>query len=577
MCLLVVLASCTKENATQTSSVKGKIGFTFTTTERSAGKSALRTENQTPHAVVVSVMDQEGYIIMDNQMYTLINFNGSYLTENIELPIGDYTLTGFNVVNSDFEIILSAPIDNYELAALVSQPLPIDFSVSELGNTNVTAEVLQVLPEDTPEQFGYTTFGFDVIETQDFYIRLLDKSGEDPVLIPGYVYINIYDRNYNLSLTLDSDTKHIRIPALDDNTYVHMEVGTSNFEPQTFNLTGSDLNDINEDNPFEVTFGVSTLEPTNTHWGYLNLVNSTTVYTDQSNSTSIQLLDRLVDLKSTNTRNYIVGNQSEYSHLLTASYVASSEVSIHDYRLTDNSEVSLKELFSIDGYIYGLGTENEILTFEPGSNSYKVLEYNANKIFISGNGIFAIKGNQLFFAEVTEPDSFNSLESVNSNLSGSLYSSDVSDIVYTPFGIFIIDSEGQLYQSTDNGKTFMDFNNLGEGYHQLDVVNESDLIIYGDEGKFIRLNIIDLQYETVDPSFSNIENGKFVSFTNVSTQLIYHFENVSYFQDFNDGAGEYYFSPVYRDYPLTDASSGDYDIRGLGISGNTLYLNIGTR
>ena len=162
---IVFLIGCNKDDGTDPEpnqeDVYGNVSFSFNTVEIEGRIS--KTDNPTPTSIIVSILDEENKVIFENKTYPLTNIDGNYSTENIELSTGNYTINGFNVLNSDNEVILSAPISGSDLAAFVSTPLPIDLTITENRTSNVIPEVLWVDVNDTSESFGYTAFGFDII------------------------------------------------------------------------------------------------------------------------------------------------------------------------------------------------------------------------------------------------------------------------------------------------------------------------------------------------------------------------------------------------------------------------------
>ncbi|MBN1187636.1 MAG: fibrobacter succinogenes major paralogous domain-containing protein, partial [Bacteroidales bacterium] len=66
-------------------------------------------------------------------------------------------------------IIYVTPLEGSAKAYLVSDPLPIDFSISKDVVTKVVPEVLST-EDASPEDFGYVSTSFDIVETFDFLI-----------------------------------------------------------------------------------------------------------------------------------------------------------------------------------------------------------------------------------------------------------------------------------------------------------------------------------------------------------------------------------------------------------------------
>ena len=78
------------------------------------------------------------------------------------------------ILDEEDQIIYATPMEGSELAGLVNDPLPIEFIVSENESTLVTPQVLAVESTDTPESFGFASFGFEVVEPRIKEIQYYD-------------------------------------------------------------------------------------------------------------------------------------------------------------------------------------------------------------------------------------------------------------------------------------------------------------------------------------------------------------------------------------------------------------------
>jgi len=97
-----------------------------------------------------------------------MNVSGQgYVSENLTLDAGDFKLTSFFLLNSADEIIYAAPLANCSKAQHIEVALPLAFSVAIENTTKVVPEVLAVTVADSPEDFGYTSFGFTIRDPGD--------------------------------------------------------------------------------------------------------------------------------------------------------------------------------------------------------------------------------------------------------------------------------------------------------------------------------------------------------------------------------------------------------------------------
>ncbi|HEX9649581.1 MAG TPA: hypothetical protein VGA21_03400 [Cyclobacteriaceae bacterium] len=157
--ILLVLISCQVQEKLETN--PGTIKFSMQSVVRNEG--GRITETPTPASVLISIEDESGNTVEDNKKLTLYSLGQGFVSESLQLIPGSYKLTQFLILNEDDGVIYATPQEGSELAEFVNDPLPIEFTISEDENTLVTPQVLAVHPEDTPESFGFASFGFEVV------------------------------------------------------------------------------------------------------------------------------------------------------------------------------------------------------------------------------------------------------------------------------------------------------------------------------------------------------------------------------------------------------------------------------
>ncbi len=119
----------------------------------------------TPTKIVLTLKDTTAdTIIYNKKVLDLFDFNGQYLTQNVTLTVGEYAVEDYFVTDADNQVIYASPKEGSELAQYVNDPLPLNFSVTPDEITQVLPEVLLVNEDYTPEQFGYASFGFNVVD-----------------------------------------------------------------------------------------------------------------------------------------------------------------------------------------------------------------------------------------------------------------------------------------------------------------------------------------------------------------------------------------------------------------------------
>ena len=149
---------------------EGILKLSLTVDQQGDLKSVLSDSNNfRSHYLIVSVVNENGEMVMNDERLDLYNFGGQWITEEIKLKVGAYELTKFLVVDPLGNVLYAAPIEGSPKAYLVNDPLPIQFEIMKNQITAVVPEVLAVLGEP-PEEFGYLTFSYSIVVPLDFFI-----------------------------------------------------------------------------------------------------------------------------------------------------------------------------------------------------------------------------------------------------------------------------------------------------------------------------------------------------------------------------------------------------------------------
>lgn len=147
----------------------GRVTFSFSKREISGG----RTESvETPASIVLTIESSSGQVVHESKKLQLLGFGGNYVTENVMLEVGNYRVTSFLVLNESNKAIYATPKVGSEKAEYVSVPLPISFTVTEGNSSTLRPEVIEVESTDSPEKFGYTSFGFEIVQGDKVNVRV---------------------------------------------------------------------------------------------------------------------------------------------------------------------------------------------------------------------------------------------------------------------------------------------------------------------------------------------------------------------------------------------------------------------
>src|SRR5690349_9310835 len=138
---------------------KGSLSLGITPEDKNGSGRAQGTEY---YAIVVSIEDTHGKAVETDLTLTLLQFGEGYMTNALQLAPGNYRITKFLVIDQANTVVLATPREGSSLADLVSDALPIEFAVTSENLTSVVPEVLPVTADQTPTDFGYVNFGFEI-------------------------------------------------------------------------------------------------------------------------------------------------------------------------------------------------------------------------------------------------------------------------------------------------------------------------------------------------------------------------------------------------------------------------------
>lgn len=137
-----------------------------------------------PTALMVSIKDADGQLVLDRQVIQLNKFGETYLSTPISLlTTGEttYFLTEFFVLGPDESIAYATPRGGSELAHLVNNPLDIEFKVSTDATTTVSPEVLPLEDQSNPGEFGYGQFALTIVDPISITLSGFVDTNNQPV------------------------------------------------------------------------------------------------------------------------------------------------------------------------------------------------------------------------------------------------------------------------------------------------------------------------------------------------------------------------------------------------------------
>ena len=248
--LAVFTFSSCEKNSDNTS--KGTAKFSIASIDESnQTKSAFTSDDSAlvSYHLIVSVEDTEGNPVLTDELIPVYMFGTGFISEEVEMASGDYTLTKFMVINPAGEVILATPVEGSPLAYLVDDPLPISFSIVAGTATMIAPELLQVGDYD-PGDFGYISFGGQVIKPLGFFVMAVidNPLSMSPIQLPTTANLTVYaDNNWHYMFSLEAYVNHVLIRGGSE-IYIFL-LEKDGYLPQKFYFTARDLASTSNDNP----------------------------------------------------------------------------------------------------------------------------------------------------------------------------------------------------------------------------------------------------------------------------------------------------------------------------------------
>lgn len=173
---------------------KGNVFFSFTQTTSTNAQAV-------PAFVVLGIKSVNGDV-RDSIKLSLSQFAQVFTSEPLQLPVGNYQLFQFIVTDNLNNVIYAAPIKGSDKAYQVALPLLIEFTINQDAPNQVVPQVLPVLFDDKPEDFGYEKFGVesDILVKTNVKLEIGGILYED---VDAQIRVSGYDTYNKLQWTKD--------------------------------------------------------------------------------------------------------------------------------------------------------------------------------------------------------------------------------------------------------------------------------------------------------------------------------------------------------------------------------------
>ena len=250
--LLTVIGFSSCENKMTDNFGKGKAEFSLTMPdEMSKSLSGSSPDSGIiSYHIMVSIEDMEGNAVLSDSLIPIYTFGPSFISENVELETGEFNLTRFLVINPSGAVVYAAPIEGSPLAYLVNSPLPLRFSILPDQVTRIAPEVLLV-GDQAPGQFGYASFGMQIIKPLHFWVICVLDPGNPLIMAPIQIttaQLTVYANNgWHYTFKLEAALNHLTIRGGSPGYYFLLE--KEGYMPQKYWFSARELMATTRDNP----------------------------------------------------------------------------------------------------------------------------------------------------------------------------------------------------------------------------------------------------------------------------------------------------------------------------------------
>jgi len=248
--VIVIMLAAAGFTACEKSIPEGKGTAEFSLLLPSQLKSAAISDSvAVSYQLLISVEDMKGNPVFTDKLIPVYSFGAGFVSEKVEINTGEYKLTKFMVINPSGAVVFASPLSGSPLAYLTTRPLPFPFNILPGQVTQVVPEVLEV-GDQTPDKFGYVSFGIRVIKPLTFWGgAVIDNPmimAPFPLWTEARLTITARD-GWHYTFKLIAGINQITIRGGSDIYMFLLE--KDGFMPQKFQFTASQLFERTKENP----------------------------------------------------------------------------------------------------------------------------------------------------------------------------------------------------------------------------------------------------------------------------------------------------------------------------------------
>ncbi|WMN12295.1 hypothetical protein QYS49_33145 [Marivirga salinae] len=184
----LLLIGCSPEPENVKDDLIGKVNFNLSLSNEN-GQSRQVLAIPAGSYLHISIETVEGEPVLEDETIEILSFNGNYVSEALEVSVGEYSLTKFMVISPEDEVLYATPMSESPKADLVGNSLPLHFEIAESSSLQLPLEVINVsllLPDD----IGYVSFPFTVTDFFFLSVFKFDSKGSSLTYAKGYIIHN---------------------------------------------------------------------------------------------------------------------------------------------------------------------------------------------------------------------------------------------------------------------------------------------------------------------------------------------------------------------------------------------------
>ncbi|MEO1023204.1 MAG: DNRLRE domain-containing protein [Bacteroidota bacterium] len=172
--LILFSLSCSNQSSNPEDQEWGSLSVELsdTTPLKALQDSALTFDDASE--IVITITHQSGEpTTFNSRRISFLKLGEEYMSEQIQLPVGDYKLDEFYLIDEESNVLFASPKAGSELSQHVEHPLSLDFSISANQTTSVNIQVISTRFFDA-EDFGISSFTFTEVTLFNFLLSVTD-------------------------------------------------------------------------------------------------------------------------------------------------------------------------------------------------------------------------------------------------------------------------------------------------------------------------------------------------------------------------------------------------------------------